>query len=298
MNKKQIIRLSIFVLIFGVIVFCIGEFLRAPASNAKAGVYGYEKEPKDSIDVVTIGASHMFTSFCPTLCYEEYGMTAYNLGCSSVSALMYRSICSEALHFQNPQLIVVDITEMAEPTEDTEENVRKWIDSLPYGYVRSKTIIIDVAKKQWAEYFIPMIKYHSSWNDVKYIKEDCLGYLNERGNIAKIGYNRNKGFGISKVIEKIEPQHKVCDFSEKGIENLRLFLEYCQEENLENVLFVGIPISYEFDFSDTYFEAMDMIYEYGYDVIDYRIPENKLNISLENDYYNEGHLNIYPGFSD
>lgn len=293
MNKKQIIRLGIFVISFGLVIFALGEFLRTPASTAKAYVYGFEMEPENSIDIVTIGASHMFTSFCPTLCYEEYGMTGYNLGCSSASALMYRSICSEALHFQNPQLIVVDITEMPEPTEDTEENVRKWIDSLPYGYVRSKTIIKDVAKKQWAEYFIPMIKYHSSWSDLEYIKNDCLGYVNERRNIAKIGYNRNKGFAISKVKNRIESQHKVCDFSEKGIENLHLFLEYCKGENLENVLFVGIPISYEFDFSASYYEAVDMIHEYGYNVIDYRSPENKLDISLENDFYNEGHLNVY-----
>ena len=49
-------------------------------------VEGYYQEPLDSLDVVFIGASDIYTSFMPGRAYEQHGFTSYLLASESITS--------------------------------------------------------------------------------------------------------------------------------------------------------------------------------------------------------------------
>ncbi|MDR0423637.1 MAG: hypothetical protein LBH46_03535 [Rickettsiales bacterium] len=64
---------------------------------------------QDKLDVITIGTSHIITSFIPSLLYKEFGLTSYNLGMEQqpASALYYTLI--EAVKKQPQAVYIIDV---------------------------------------------------------------------------------------------------------------------------------------------------------------------------------------------
>ena len=74
-------------------------------------VHGFFLEPEDSLDVVLIGASQLYTGYSAPLAWRDYGFTSYPLAVSNIPARLYGSLLTEAVNRQHPKLIVVDIDE-------------------------------------------------------------------------------------------------------------------------------------------------------------------------------------------
>ena len=86
MKLKHIIRIIIFTILTALIIAFTAVLLSVPSERDVMGVYGFGKEPEDSIDVILIGASEMYTSFYAPLAYEKYGFTSYPLAVSTMTA--------------------------------------------------------------------------------------------------------------------------------------------------------------------------------------------------------------------
>lgn len=107
----------------------------------KRHVHGFFLEPEDSLDVVLIGASQLYTGYSAPLAWQQYGYTSYPLTVSNIPARLYGSLLTEAVDRQHPKLIVVDIDGFIndENPETLEANLRKWIDNIPWSRNRLET---------------------------------------------------------------------------------------------------------------------------------------------------------------
>ena len=134
--------------------------------------YGMEK---DSVDVLFIGSSVVINAFSPQQLYNDYGIRSYNLGTEQQSLFVSYYWLREALRFQSPQAVVVDL-KFAYPYHDTygklnmaEGLLRKSMDWMHYSPVKREAIreIHELDPEQSEiSYLFPNIRFRSRWTEV------------------------------------------------------------------------------------------------------------------------------------
>ena len=108
-KSRTAVRAIVFVLIAVLGIGLISPMLVANNDWDKRHVHGFFLEPEDSLDVVLIGASQLYTGYSAPLAWQQYGYTSYPLTVSNIPARLYGSLLTEAVNRQHPKLNVVDI---------------------------------------------------------------------------------------------------------------------------------------------------------------------------------------------
>lgn len=167
-KSRTAVRALIFVLIAALGIGLISPMLVANNDWDKRHVHGFFLEPEDSLDVVLIGASQLYTGYSAPLAWQQYGYTSYPLTVSNIPARLYGSLLTEAVDRQHPKLIVVDIDGFIndENPETLEANLRKWIDNIPWSRNRLETIRTCVPRELQTSFYFNIAKYHANWYQV------------------------------------------------------------------------------------------------------------------------------------
>lgn len=77
-----------------------------PTTSTYQGFYQMEK---DSVDVLFLGSSCAAAGLNPQEFYDSYGIRSYNLGCEGQSLLTSYYWLEEALRFQSPKVVVLEV---------------------------------------------------------------------------------------------------------------------------------------------------------------------------------------------
>ncbi|MCQ2511977.1 MAG: hypothetical protein MJ092_01110, partial [Lachnospiraceae bacterium] len=140
MKLKHWIRIIIFTLLAGAIIWAAAVFLSVPEARDVTGMYGFYKEKNDSIDVVLVGPSSLYTGFYSPLAYEEEGFTSYAVSTGGLSGAMYKYAVNEARQSQSPDLFVVDISGFCDENQRDSAAMRRFADSIKKGENRDAFI--------------------------------------------------------------------------------------------------------------------------------------------------------------
>lgn len=287
--------------------FVIGllqEYVLCHHDANRLRIDGFYIEDKDTIDVALIGSSEMYSGISPALMYEKYGVTSYPYATASSTSAAMKTQIKEIERTQNPKLIVIEINCFlyATDNEELESSIRNYIDNVPLNwnkveYIEGTQAVRNMGRR---EFYFPIIKYHNVWNDfpepwnkmVSRITQDMRGYTYLRGyktTAQKLELTEkvyNSTLPVDETRNKLEPRYG---------KYLREFLDYCKEQQYDNLLFVRFPHIVR---KDTYKRftrgntAFDLISQYGFDYINFERDETAMSYPPE-DYYNFDHLNIY-----
>lgn len=287
------------------LAICIGflqTYVLCHADQNRERVRGFYLEDKDSLDVVLIGASDVYAGFSSLYAYKNYGFTSYPVATQSNVVLSYKTQIKEAIKQQHPKLIVVEINGALYGKESDltkEANFRNYADNIPMSYNKYELISENKDSNQ-LEYYLPIVKYHSVWND--FPKGLAWSYTLLRDDIR--GYNYLKGSKSRSV--QFKPKEKTYndtllnddgkdDFSPNSEKCFRELLEFCKSEDI-NVVFTRFPhivnkSTYaRFHRSNT---AGDIISEYGFKYYNFEREFEKTGLDINKDFYNYDHLNVY-----
>ena len=289
MKIKHIIRIIIFVILAAALVAFATVFLSVPYERDSMGTYGFYKEPENSIDVVFIGPSEVYTSFYSPLAYEQQGFTSYSLAVSSMNGSAYKSAVQVAESRQNPELYIVELWGFNYGDKFNEVSTRKWLDTLPPSSIRTEAIKELVSEDEQDSYNFRLLKYHSNWTSLK----GCFEVFKDKIHINSIGYSVTKNFSTTYNVAKYEEKNQKYKIPEQGMKYLEEFLEFCQSDNIENVLFVRTPEMYNYEVDESYYEALDKIQAAGYDFLNMEELSDEIGIDVNNDFFNTTHLNIF-----
>ena len=69
----------------------------------------FYNERRDSIDVLCLGSSHMFVNINPKTLWEQFGIASYDLGGSAQPLWNTYFYLKEALEYQKPKVVVLDV---------------------------------------------------------------------------------------------------------------------------------------------------------------------------------------------
>lgn len=268
-------------------------------------IRGFYMEPKNSLDVVLIGDSTIYSGFSPGYAYELQGITTYNYAIGANTCNTWKPITEEILRRQSPQLIVVEIgaTQYRDLNKQNRENstIHTLIDNMPPSLNKLRAIRDLVGAEEDAsvlEFLFPFIRYHSVWEwfgDLWYRCREMLYWRFVSGNILKGDVTRPevepergrpRGVGKDRSAEELSPESEAV---------LREYLEYCREKDL-NVLFIAVPIRIndENDLYETFMRenrAGEIVQEYGFEFLNLNYAVDEIGLEHGVSFYNDGHLN-------
>ena len=301
MMKKRILKLSCFGLIFMLFLSGAAGFLKVNSLPDSVRIKGFYLEPKDSLNMVTIGASETYTAIAPGLLWKEFGFTSYNYSVAGSPISIVKSQVKEILANQDPKVIVIEINGTLQDDEYqiNEKRLRKYIDNIPWSVNKINTIKEIVPEDQQTEYFIPFLKYHSNRQSL----DLCIANFYLQSRMMLEGSSRLKGFQTisgaeetkSKVID-VKGDTSVLPLSEKAEYYLRDLLQYLKDEGIDNVLFMRTPhriTKKSYPFYQRANEAEKIIKEYGFPYVNFETQKDEIGLSMMDDFYNNHHLNLY-----
>ena len=115
MNPKQhakrntVVRVIAFLLIVALVYGALTRLLTVNNATEQQYIRSFYLEPKNSLDVMILGASETFTDYCAPLAWQHAGFTSYPLAVSAAQGTMYPSMLREATKRQSPAVYVVEV---------------------------------------------------------------------------------------------------------------------------------------------------------------------------------------------
>ena len=302
-NATRTIRVGCFLLAIMVSCLVLQQYFLRNMDHNSLRVEGFYQEERNSLDVVLIGASDMYTSFMPGRAYEQYGFTGYLLASESITAEGVKTAVKEIVRTQHPGLIVIEANAFLYGNADNESNeahIHKFFDNLPLSTNKLEYIQRKVPADQQMEYIFPLIKYHGLWTEYP----DRFFMMASNLSLDVRGFNVLKGFRTTAQIIKtdkkcyndmISDEHGELDLDPDLQKELMELLSYCEEKEL-NVIFVRAP---HYVTDETYNRVKrsnkmaSIVREQGFSYYTFENDAVQIGIDENRDFYNEDHMNVY-----
>ena len=253
----------------------------------------FYKQEENSIDVLVLGSSHAFVNINPQILYEQGGIQAYNL-CASMQPTWHTYYyLKEALEYQHPKLIVMDVFRLVENADYSKETA---LIKSTYGMKLSsnkwESIRAGLSRERQSEAYIYLFEfpaYHGRYEDLT--REDFV--------FDKEKMENYKGFyPVSKVAPMKRPEleniTECTPISQKTWDYFQQILELAKTEEIP-VLLVNVPyIQSEadkkiFNTLEEHLQNYDASYQITY--TDFNQKYDELGIDFDTDYADYDHLN-------
>lgn len=292
---KSIIFIAI--VIFGVIelnnIFMRKSLSKPWDMGNKIG--GFFNETED-YNAMFFGSSHTYCSFEPLVIYENTGVKSYVLGSQKQPLQITASYVKEVLRIKHPSVIFVDIQSSIYKIQEDASVVNSYSDYFPMSKNKIEMIIKKVPKEFKAISILPLVSYHSRWDELKdedynFDKNSYKDYL--KGYVLLKG--QSKDFKKDIVQDKDIYLNSISAFDEKNYlkENLKAFDEIIDLANRNGVklYFVKTPV-YDYNLYKKNINTIENYLEKkGATFIDFNKFYDEINLTKD-DFYDPHHLNV------
>ena len=298
MNKKITAKIIFFILILLILLHIldrifIPKWLEEKDNRMTQIIKGFYSEPKNSLDVVFMGNSDIYRGISPIVLWDEYGIASYNFVSSGQRMWTAYYLMEEALKYQKPKVIVLNMDAAFNETKSSESNYRKAFDNMKFGTTKIKAILDKVFKNKLIDkisYIFPTIRYHSRWAELK--ENDLL----EAFKNVKFEY---KGMDLTTEIKpyNYEYQYMEKDHSEEKIgkkcsKYLNKMINLCKKYDIE-LLLIELPSAESWS-NDLSKKTTEFAKENNLKYIDMNLNAKELGFDWKTDSSDGGdHLNVY-----
>lgn len=306
-ETKNLFRFLCFALAFLIIFSAIAD-LFTPKGDEWSNFRGFYSEERDSLDVIYIGASVCITSWMPYEAWHSSGITSYAFGKSSLMSFAYKPIIKEALRYQKPQLLIIDVrplvyTYLEDDNRDEVFSTVSLINCLrPYSIERiplaEKAYGIykeniktggETGNESFASMLIDIIRYHGNWivfnKSYIYDHQSDLPQNYSKGFLEVPQYSNQSLSGNSGVSISVP-------VNSRAEAELIELLDYLNDTGL-NALFVVTPYNESGDDKAQYNYLSDIIESRGFSFVDFNDFNAEIGIDGGTDFYNENHMNVF-----
>jgi len=307
MKKKLYITRAIKLIAFGLAVVLstalLQSFILKRIDNNTMRMEAFYLEKKESLDAVLIGASDVYAGYSAAYAYENYGITSYPYASQASPASIVLPQLKEVLKYQNPKMVIIEINAFLYKDNEipNEASTRMFADNVPMDEIWRDFLKDSIPEDKQIEYYLPIIKYHSSWTDYPW----KIKYLTAEINLKNQGYSLFRGYKT--VANEFHPTVKTYNdtlpddngklpLGACSERYLRQTLQYLKDNDIKNVVFMRFPHIVRAQAYNRFKRtnvAADIIAEYGYDFINLERYSNDVGIDVNADFYNWDHLNIY-----
>ena len=292
MRRKNAVKAVAFVLLFFVLFQGVSKVLISYERSASYPmITRFYDEPADSLDVIYVGASGAFVSWCPPLAWEKYGMTSWTFGAflEPLSAAKY--LIEETRKTQPDAVYVISLNLFAFAADEI--SIHRVADYMPFSMnkmrlIRDLSIEGGFSVKDRVEFYAPFFRYHSRWNE---LQKDDFYYVDNKG--LKSAYWGGSYGAVLDVADEMCWSEEKLELSLSSREVLEDLLSYCQNAQLK-VLFTFTPESNKsYEWLAQKNTVVAMCRAYGFDVIDQIELYDEIGLNLRQDFFSYDHVNIH-----
>ena len=228
---KNIIKAFVFIIIL-IIIICVLNRVFSPVGSNEGGWYvagamrDMYKQDKNTIDVLYVGDSNVYTGVSPLEIYGNIGITGFSASTPGQDAIGSYYVANEFFKKQSPKVVMLDTGEFFTTKEFfTELSTRSEIDYMNFSFDKIKLIneeYMDFSMKEKLSFLFPVIRFHDR-------------------------YQRLTEFDIRKLVQKTEISYKgylydikTNKYENKGKNNYQKYREYQKnnkEINIDNTNF-------------------------------------------------------------
>lgn len=291
--------LCLLCLLLALVLFCC---ISIPVLMPKRFDYGstwgmYEKEPKNSVDVLFFGSSVAYCDVIPAVIYRETGLTSYVMaGGSQTLPITYRYL-REACKTQSPQAVVVEVSTMIAPPNN--RSIKSNLTFMPWsenrlvptlegpltegGSTPEETEALE--KEARLELLLPLYAYHSRWDELT-LQDFQYGLF---------GYETDPMAGYT-FLDRAEPFQDYIfrdaaqeeDYA-RNLEYAKKIADYCRENEIQ-LIFSLFPSTNRIDKNRIPVMERDFA-EMGGELVNWNLIFTDLGFDLSTDFYDNLHLN-------
>lgn len=304
MKKKFITRtLKLCTLLLAVLMFLwlAQNYLFVNYGGDKIRVEGFYKEEKNSLDVVFLGASDVFSGYSAGRAYKEFGFTSYPLSTYQNPVSLYKTQIKEILKYQSPQQIVIEVNGILynDDMVTSEAGIRRYLDNTPFSSNKLECVYDLVCDEQPLSYVFPFVKYHSSdigINEWLYNTRELIGFRMSDSSKLKGMYTSTEIALLGKHRD-VSIDNNTEELSDLSYYYLLDFLNYLVDNEINNVVFTRFPHRIVDEESyKRYLRANEVgkiVSEYGYDYVNCEQLIDNIGLDYEKDFYDNEHMSIY-----
>lgn len=287
--KKKVIKSIVFLLSLTLLTVCFHTVFCFKYGDGIYPLKNFYREPKNSIDVMCFGSSHVFENINTGTLWDEYGIASFDL-CGSVQPLWNTYYyMKEALKYQTPRVMVLDVYRVLEENDFTDSSR---IIKNTYGLKLSKdkinAIKISAPKEEWLNYLLEYPTYHSRYTDIT--SADFLPYLGAANRKYWKGFGINTGRtelerpdGLNHITERMELSDKTREYLEK-------IIALSKSSDIPLLLIVAPYQANESD-QKKYNEVARIAEANNIPFINYNLLYDEIGLDFSSDFADNNHLN-------
>ena len=254
---KNLIKPFVFIIIF-IIIICLLNRVFSPVGSSEGAWYvagamrDMYKQEKNTIDILYVGDSNVYTGISPLEIYNNIGVTGFSASTPGQDVIGSYYVAKEFFKTQSPKVIMLDTGEFFTTKEFfTELSTRSEIDYMNFSLDKLDLInedYMDFSIKEKLSFLFPIIRFHDRYQrltefDIRklVLKSEISykGYLydiktNKYENKFKNIYQKYKEYQKNnKKINIVNTGLNIEDYVKDKINELKLL---CEQNNCELVL--------------------------------------------------------------
>ena len=290
MKKKDALRYLIrtvtFLALVAVLLITYTYIFRD--KNEAAVIKPFFDEPKNSVDIVFIGSSHLMCGILPMDLYEDHGYTSYVFATSSqVIPQSYHQL-RIALESQSPRLVVLDVGGVIySDLIGAKTYAHVQTDNVPWSVNKIEMILDLFPEGERLPYFLNLVQFHTRWKSLE---------VRDFRPITSVTKGSVINFGIKKIEFPAVPEaDDALPIPANAEKYLYRIFNLCRERGIP-ILLVNMPGLH----AEDDYRMINSVYEIAdsFDLLflNYMDLTEELGIDPETDYRDDYHLNSYGAY--
>ena len=305
MNPKQhakrntVLRVIAFLLVAALLYGALSRLLAVNDATEQQYIRSFYLEPKNSLDVMILGASETFTDYCAPLAWQHAGFTSYPLAVSAAQGTHVPLHAARGRPAPDPRLSTswrstAFCTPQTERDEFSHGRAAQMGRHNPAVAPTSSTGHPHVHPGREAlDVLLPAAQIPRRSGSAP---DDIRRSLSLQQQARSVGYSYTKPFlSISMFLTETDEipvrQQSLDNFNEQS---LRTFCETAKKLGIQNVLFARFPHRTVIENYDAVFAKLEsVVQEYGYDFVNFDTQIDAIGLDPLSDFANAEHLNVF-----
>ncbi|MBR3149561.1 MAG: hypothetical protein IKF64_05260 [Eubacterium sp.] len=284
---RHIIKVSVKILSFALVFVLIVEILslttfsKKNAANYKTALnkaYAFLKEPDNTIDVLGIGNSDLYSSVVPAQLWSDYGYTCSLISSPRQTPQKSYKMLQTFYEKQKPSVVIIEIDMLYDDMVADRADIVNDENMLDFFFDRMSSDALD----NYVYDIFPLFTFHDKWK--KAGKGDDIP--DSHGYKYSSDLHRVKIGDYMKYTDKKEPIKLIHS------EYLKEMVNYCKEQG-SSVILMESPSITSWNY-ERHNAAQELADESGVEFIDLNLLPDEIGVDLNMAFRDKGnHLNYF-----
>lgn len=246
--------------------------------------------PKNSVDVLAAGDSHMLTTTNPAIIWNEQGIASYTVSSEGQDIWITYHNLVEALKTQHPELIMVDVHNVVNNNEYSNDAAGTMaILGMKPSWNKVQSIKAAVPSEKFMSYFLEYPVYHNRYRGLS--KKD---FLKDYGDVFLADIKGYRPMFITNPPEYLKDVSNITEVGQlapKMEEYLRKIIELAKQKQIPLMLMVAPYWLLDEEQQMIFNRVEEIAAEYDVDYVNFNLNRDEIGLIPDTDYADPHHLN-------